>query len=46
MKNNPLPVIIPCHRVIKSSGELGNFGNGPEWKKVLIENEIKNEVKR
>lgn len=39
MKNNTLPVIIPCHRVIKSDGTLGNFGNGPEWKKALIENE-------
>lgn len=25
MKNNPLPLIIPCHRVIKSDGTLGGF---------------------
>jgi methylated-DNA-[protein]-cysteine S-methyltransferase len=39
MKNNILPVIIPCHRVIKSDGTLGNFISGYEWKKALIENE-------
>lgn len=25
MKNNPLPLIIPCHRVIKKNGDLGGF---------------------
>ena len=25
MKNNPLPLIVPCHRVIKSDGSLGGF---------------------
>ena len=25
MKNNPFPVTIPCHRVIKSSGKIGNY---------------------
>ncbi|CEP78601.1 MAG: MGMT family protein [Defluviitoga tunisiensis] len=36
MKNNPLPIIIPCHRVIKSNGELGNFTPGIEWKEYLL----------
>ena len=25
MKKNPFPVIIPCHRVVKSNGDLGGF---------------------
>ncbi|HOB15914.1 MAG TPA: methylated-DNA--[protein]-cysteine S-methyltransferase [Defluviitoga sp.] len=36
MKNNPLPIIIPCHRVIKSNGELGDFNPGLEWKEYLL----------
>ena len=34
---NPLPIIIPCHRVIKSSGELGNYsGIGGIKKKMQL----------
>ncbi|MBT3236980.1 MAG: methylated-DNA--[protein]-cysteine S-methyltransferase [Bdellovibrionales bacterium] len=33
---NPIPIIIPCHRVIASSGELGGFTAGVEIKKVLL----------
>lgn len=32
---NPLPVVIPCHRVIASNGKLGGFSSGLEWKKKL-----------
>ncbi len=34
---NPLPLIIPCHRVIASSGELSGFSAGPELKQILLE---------
>lgn len=34
---NPIPLIIPCHRVIKSNGDIGSFGHGKEIKKRLIE---------
>ncbi|HDS08886.1 MAG TPA: methylated-DNA--[protein]-cysteine S-methyltransferase [Firmicutes bacterium] len=34
---NPIPVIIPCHRVINKSGAQGGFSLGPEWKKYLLE---------
>ena len=34
---NPLPIIVPCHRVIRSSGELGGFGSGIKWKRFLLE---------
>lgn len=34
---NPMPIVIPCHRVIKSDGGLGGFGWGLQWKKRLLE---------
>ena len=33
---NPIPFLIPCHRVIKKMGEFGNFGEGKARKKALI----------
>jgi methylated-DNA-[protein]-cysteine S-methyltransferase len=33
---NPLPIIIPCHRVVSSSGALGGFGGGLLMKKKLL----------
>lgn len=33
---NPLPIIIPCHRVISSDGGLGGFSAGLELKKYLL----------
>ena len=33
---NPLPVIVPCHRVIASDGKLGGFSGGLEMKKHLL----------
>lgn len=33
---NPIPVIIPCHRVIGSSGKLTGFGGGLETKQALL----------
>ncbi|MFQ6608305.1 MAG: methylated-DNA--[protein]-cysteine S-methyltransferase [Fidelibacterota bacterium] len=34
--HNPLPVIIPCHRVIAHNGTLGGYGGGLEMKKFLL----------
>jgi len=34
---NPIPIIIPCHRVIRKSGELGGYGGGIKIKKKLLE---------
>jgi len=28
MKNNPFPVIIPCHRVVRSDGKIGGYTYG------------------
>ena len=36
---NPIPIIIPCHRVITSSGKLGGYGGGPDLKKKLLHHE-------
>lgn len=36
MANNPLPLLIPCHRVILADGRLGNFGPGQVLKKQLL----------
>jgi methylated-DNA-[protein]-cysteine S-methyltransferase len=34
---NPIPIVIPCHRVILSGGAVGNYGGGPERKRWLLE---------
>jgi len=39
MAANPLPVIVPCHRVIRADGSLGNYGNDPAWKERLLSHE-------
>ena len=40
-KKNPLPIVIPCHRVIGSSGRLTGFAGGLEVKGFLLELEGK-----
>lgn len=37
---NPIPIIIPCHRVIKSNGDLGHYSGGAEIKKFLLAHEL------
>lgn len=39
MASNPLCMVIGCHRVVKSNGEIGEFGYGSELKKKLLQNE-------
>jgi len=36
LARNPLPILIPCHRVVKSDGMLGGFGGGIDLKKKLL----------
>ena len=36
---NPLPIIVPCHRVVASNGKLGGFGGGVEMKRHLLSRE-------
>jgi AraC family transcriptional regulator of adaptative response/methylated-DNA-[protein]-cysteine methyltransferase len=33
---NPIAYLIPCHRVIRKSGEFGNYGGGPARKKAML----------
>jgi methylated-DNA-[protein]-cysteine S-methyltransferase len=33
---NPIPIVVPCHRVIGASGDLVGFGGGLEWKRMLL----------
>ncbi len=39
---NPLPIIIPCHRVVASNGSLGGFSGGMELKRKLLQLESPN----
>jgi methylated-DNA-[protein]-cysteine S-methyltransferase len=34
---NPIPLVVPCHRVLRTGGALGGYGGGPELKKFLLE---------
>ena len=39
MNKNPYPVIIPCHRVIKSDGKVGGYAYGEEIKSNMLTKE-------
>jgi methylated-DNA-[protein]-cysteine S-methyltransferase len=39
MATNPIPIVVPCHRVLRSGGALGNYGGGPEVKAWLLRHE-------
>lgn len=40
LANNPIPYFIPCHRVVRADGIIGNYGGGgPEAKKAILEHE-------
>ena len=34
--HNPVPLIVPCHRVVQAGGAIGNYGGGPEMKRSLL----------
>jgi methylated-DNA-[protein]-cysteine S-methyltransferase len=46
LSRNPFPIIVPCHRVIKSDGSYGQFGGGSEMKRKLIELETASLLKK
>lgn len=33
---NPLPILIPCHRVVAANGNIGGFSSGLPWKRLLL----------
>ncbi len=37
--DNPVPIFIPCHRVVRSDGSLGGFGGGQKMKQRMLEHE-------
>ena len=37
---NPIPIIVPCHRVILKNGKLGGYGGGLEIKRFLLDLEM------
>jgi methylated-DNA-[protein]-cysteine S-methyltransferase len=39
---NPIPIIVPCHRVINADGSMGGYGGGPDRKHRLLELEKRN----
>jgi methylated-DNA-[protein]-cysteine S-methyltransferase len=41
LKKNPLPIILPCHRVIASDGSIGGYSGGIEVKQWLLRLEKK-----
>jgi methylated-DNA-[protein]-cysteine S-methyltransferase len=36
MATNPVPIVVPCHRVLRSGGQLGGYGGGLEVKRYLL----------
>ena len=39
LATNPFPILIPCHRTVRESGELSGFGGGLAMKRALLEME-------
>jgi methylated-DNA-[protein]-cysteine S-methyltransferase len=33
---NPIPIVVPCHRILRTGGSLGGYGGGPERKEFLL----------
>ena len=36
---NPIPLLVPCHRVLAAGGKLGGFSGGLPWKELLLKRE-------
>lgn len=36
---NPLPILIPCHRMVAVRGKIGGFSGGVKWKEMLLKRE-------
>ena len=37
---NPIPLLIPCHRVLAANKKIGGFSGGLDWKKKLLSREL------
>lgn len=36
LARNPIPIVVPCHRVLRAGGEIGRYGGGKEMKRFLL----------
>lgn len=36
---NPIPVLVPCHRVLAANQKIGGFSGGLDWKRTLLQRE-------
>jgi len=36
---NPIPLLVPCHRVLAAGGKIGGFSGGLDWKRKLLARE-------
>ena len=41
LNKNPIPILIPCHRVVRKDSSLGGYGAGIRWKRILLDLERK-----
>jgi methylated-DNA-[protein]-cysteine S-methyltransferase len=39
LARNPFPIVVPCHRTVRSDGSLGGFGGGLDMKRALLDME-------
>jgi methylated-DNA-[protein]-cysteine S-methyltransferase len=39
LSRNPIPIILPCHRIIESDGSIGGYSSGADIKRRLLETE-------
>ena len=39
MATNPIPIVVPCHRVLRTGGALGGYGGGLQAKVWLLRHE-------
>ncbi len=44
LKRNPLPILIPCHRIIQEDGGLGGYSSGVDMKRRLLDLEYYNSL--
>lgn len=40
LKKNPIPIVLPCHRIIESDGNLGGYSSGEDIKRRLLQMEF------
>ncbi len=45
LSRNPLPIVLPCHRIIESDGSIGGFSSGVNIKRRLLELEYYSKIK-